>query len=265
MHPYYFGDSKRPLYGVYDPPRSARMLDQGVLLCYPLAQEYMRSHWAFRQLVSQLAKTGLHCMRFDFYGSGDSAGASVDGSMAQWHNDVETGLTELKDMAGISKVSLVGLRFGAAIAATAPVQAHKVKNLVLWDPVVNGAAYMDNLRRLHDSMLKHHKHYKNPWLKSVNGEPTEIFGFTFSERMLGDIQALDLLDRKEFSAEGVYLFVSEERPEYRALKAHLESLGVLEGYRVFPDGGDWEDPVAIDKALIASNIIKAIADRLGGK
>jgi len=263
MHPYYFGDSDRPLYGVYDPPRSSATLDESVLLCYPVAQEYMRSHWAFRQLTSQLAKTGLHCMRFDYYGSGDSAGESVDGSMDQWHSDVDTGLTELKDMAGVMKVSLVGLRFGAAIAATAPVQAHKVRNLVLWDPVVNGAAYIENLRRLHHKMVKDHKHYKNPWSKNSNGEPTELFGFRFSERMLEDIQALNLLNQKEFSSAAIFLFVSEERQEYVELKEHLQSLGLLRGYQVFTDGGDWEDPVAVDKALIASNIIRAIANELG--
>ena len=193
MHLSYFGDSDKPLYGVYDPPRSSTILDEGVLLCYPLAQEYMRSHWAFRQLVSQLVKTGFHCMRFDYFGSGDSAGSSIDGSMDQWHSDVDTGLTELRDMTGVMKLSLVGLRFGAAIAATAPLQAHKVRNLILWDPVVSGAAYLENLRKLHHSMLKDHKHYKNPWSQNTNGAPTELFGFSFSDRMLEDIQALDLL------------------------------------------------------------------------
>ena len=265
MHLSYFGDSDKPLYGVYDPPRSSTILDEGVLLCYPLAQEYMRSHWAFRQLVSQLVKTGFHCMRFDYFGSGDSAGSSIDGSMDQWHSDVDTGLTELRDMTGVMKLSLVGLRFGAAIAATAPLQAHKVRNLILWDPVVSGAAYLENLRKLHHSMLKDHKHYKNPWSQNTNGAPTELFGFSFSDRMLEDIQALDLLGQREFSAAGVFLFVSEERQEYAELKEHLQSLGILKGYQVFPDGGDWEDPVAIDKSLICSNINRAITNGLGRK
>lgn len=265
MHPYYFGDSDRPLYGVYDMPRSSVVSDAGVLLCYPLAQEYMRSHWAFRQLASQLAKSDLHSMRFDYCGSGDSAGDSVDGGMVQWHRDIDTGLTELKDMAGIAKVSLVGLRFGASIAATAPVQAHKVRNLVLWDPVVSGAAYVENLRQLHHSTSKHHKHYVNAWSQNAKGKPTELFGFSFSDRMLDDIQTLDLLDQKEFSAAGIFLFVSEERQEYSQLKEHLQSLGLLRGYQVFADGNDWGDPVAAEKALIASNIVKAIANGLGGK
>lgn len=265
MHPYYFGDSDRSLYGVYEPPRSSAMLDAGVLLCSPLAQEYMRSHWAFRQLANQLTKSGLHCMRFDYYGSGDSAGQSIDGSMVQWHCDVDTGLTELEDMAGIKKMSLVGLRFGAAIAAMAPVQGHKVGNLVLWDPVVNGATYMENLRRMHQSMLKDHIHYIDPWSQRAKREPAELFGFSFSDRMLEDIQSLDLLEHKEFSAANIFLFVSEERQEYNELKEHLQSLGLLKGYQVFSDGGDWEDPIAIDKSVIAGNLIRAIANGLVGK
>jgi len=265
MHPFYFGDSARPLYGVYNPPRSSALSDAGVLLCYPLAQEYMRSHWVFRQLASQLAKTGVHCMRFDYYGSGDSAGDCVDGGMAQWHSDIDTALIELKDMAGVNKVSLVGLRFGASIAATAPVQAHKVRNLVLWNPVVSGASYLENLRKLDHAKSKTHKHYRNAWSQNAKGKPTELYGFSFSDRMLEDIQALDLLNQKEFSAAEIFLFVSEERQEYAELKEHLQSLGLLRGYQVLPDGGDWEDMVAADKALINSNIVRAIADELGRK
>lgn len=265
MQPYYFADSDKQLYGVYDPPRSSTLLDEAVLTCYPLAQEYMRSHWAVRQLVNQLVKTGLHAMRFDYYGSGDSAGESIDGSMAEWHANVDSGLTELKDMAGVTKVSLVGLRFGGAIAATAPVQAHKVRKLVLWDPVVRGTAYLENLRRLHHSMLKDHKCYIDPWLQREDGEPTELFGFRFSSKMLADIEAVDLLDQKAFSAARIFLIVSEERQEYLQLKEHLQSLGLLSGYQVFPEGGNWEDPAAIDKSLITGNIIRAIANELGKK
>ena len=122
MHPYYFGDSDKQLYGVYDPPRSHAHNDAGVLLCYPMGQEYMRSHWANRQLVSQLCRAGMHCMRFDYYGTGDSAGIASGTDLGQWQSDLSTGVVEFKDISGVSKVALVGLRFGAVLAATAPVQ-----------------------------------------------------------------------------------------------------------------------------------------------
>ena len=49
------------------------------------------------------------------------------------------------------------------------------------------------------------------------------------------------------------------------LLEHLQSLGLLKGYQVFSEGGDWEDPTAIDKSVIAGNLIRAIANGLIGK
>ena len=53
MTPMYFGSSTSPLYGVYHAPMGHDR-NQGVLLCYPFGQQYMRAHRAFRQMTTQL-------------------------------------------------------------------------------------------------------------------------------------------------------------------------------------------------------------------
>src|SRR5215217_413896 len=100
MNPLYFGSSQKPLYGVYHPPKSQPgrpVRTTGVVLCYPLGQEYMRAHRAFRQLATLLTKSGFPVLRFDYYGTGDSGG---DGD------------------------------------------AGDVDKVVLWDPIVDGKAYV---------------------------------------------------------------------------------------------------------------------------
>lgn len=265
MHPFYFGDSDKQLYGVYDPPRSNTLSDTGVLLCYPMAQEYMRCHWAIRQLVNRLSHAGMHCMRFDYYGTGDSAGMSNDADIDQSRSDVNTGLTELKDISGASNVSLVGLRLGAAIAATAPVKSHRVRKLVLWDPVVSGSLYLDSLREMHKSLMDRLKRlHKNRKQQQLHGME-ELIGFRCSDRMIADIDSINLLELTEFSATDIFLFVSEQRDEYEQLREHLQSLGLLKGYQFIFSAGEWNNLNKIENALIASEVIASINNELTGK
>ena len=262
MHPYFFGDSDKHLYGVYDAPMSNGVKSTGVLLCYPIGQEYMRSHWASRQLVSQLCRAGMHCMRFDYFGSGDSAGTSTDASLDQWQADITTGLTELKDIADVSKVSLIGLRLGATIAATTRLQNKAVNKLVLWDPVVNGTTYLDELRNMHQSLLGNLKNLHNNRTPHQSQGVEEILGFRYADSLITEIRALNLLELTEFSAEKIVLIVSEPKSEYDQLREHLNSLNLLIGYQEISSNGAWNDLAEIENALIASEAINAITSEL---
>jgi len=201
-------------------------------------------------------------MRFDYYGTGDSAGMLRDADLDQWQSNINTGLEELKDISGISKVSLVGLRFGAALAATAPVQSHRVRKLVLWDPVVTGANYIKNLRRMHEERSKplHDNRVKGE-LQGVE----ELIGFRFSGNMIADIEAVNLLETSEFSASEIFLIVSEQQEEYEQFREHLQSLGLLKGYQVISSAGGWNSIHEFDSALIASEAVNAISGELTTK
>jgi pimeloyl-ACP methyl ester carboxylesterase len=99
-----------------------------------------------RKLASTLAHDGFHVLRFDYYGTGDSSGGPRDGSLSEWCQNIVTAAADLKECSGVTKVSLLGLRLGATLAALTPMD---VTNLVLWDPVVDGRKYLDELRSIH--------------------------------------------------------------------------------------------------------------------
>lgn len=262
MHPYYFGNSSRQLYGVYDSPLAHGNNDTGILQCYPVGQEYMRSHWAHRQLAGHLCRAGMHCMRFDYYGTGDSAGLSAEADLNQWHCDVNTGLEELRDVSGVSKISIVGLRFGAVLAATAPESSSKPRKLVMWDPVVSGADYVDRLRSMHQSLMERLNAIHNNRSQHDQAGIEELVGFRFSEKMFADIEAVNLLELSEYSASDIFLVVSGKNQEYEDLREHLESLGVLKGYRMVSSTADWGNLQKFDSALIASEAVNEIASLL---
>lgn len=145
MNPLYFGSSDCPLYGVYHPPKARQGRQTGVVLCAPFGQEYMRAHRAFRQLSLLLAKEGFHVFRFDYAGTGDSAGDSNAFQLSSAISDTESAIEELRDMADVARVVLIGLRLGGTIATQTAARRPDVSGLVLWDPVLDGAAYLAEL------------------------------------------------------------------------------------------------------------------------
>lgn len=146
MNALFFGTSDAPLYGVYHPPRARSGKHTGVVLCPPFGQEYMRSHRAFRQLALSLAKAGYHVFRFDYRGTGDSWGEGEAFTLAGGIDDTLLAIEELQAMADVDAVVLIGLRLGGAIAAKAVAETDAVTALVLWDPVLEGAPYLAELR-----------------------------------------------------------------------------------------------------------------------
>ncbi len=151
----FFGNPQSQLFGVHHRPRGiAKKPTRAVLICPPIGQEYIRTHWCLRLMANQLCRNGTHVLRMDYSGMGDSAGDLQDvQSIDQWTDDVLTGIERLKELSGAGTVMLVGLRMGAMLAAHAARQSNDVNSLVLWEPVEDGESYLTELRAMHRRML----------------------------------------------------------------------------------------------------------------
>lgn len=130
----HFGSSGLPLFGTYEPAGGARRRT-GVLLCPPLGWEYMRSHRTLRLLAARLVDLGFDVLRFDYRGTGDSAGDIEQVSDAsELVSDVRAAHEELLGLSGNSRTVMLGLREGATFAAAAAAMAGpELTRLVLWD------------------------------------------------------------------------------------------------------------------------------------
>jgi alpha-beta hydrolase superfamily lysophospholipase len=136
MIPLFFGSRHQQLFGIYEPARKSSGAHRGIVLCNPGGNEYLYAHRTMRSLASRLAKAGFHVLRFDYYGTGDSAGDIGEGSPRRWCEDIEAAMSELKDMAGATRMTLIGLRLGANLAAqVAGHRGQDVDALVLWEPL----------------------------------------------------------------------------------------------------------------------------------
>ena len=191
MTPFYFGSRGRRLFGVYHPAQGGGG-SRAALLCYPWGHEYVNAHRSLVRLANLLSQSGFHVLRFDYYGTGDSGGEDHEATLEGARQDIAAAIEELRDLTGVERVSLVGLRLGAALAMEAAHdQPAIVQSLVLWDPVIKGAEYLRELYSMDDSM-------RIPGvgpaekIGAERGGGREVMGLPLTEKVAAELTALDL-------------------------------------------------------------------------
>lgn len=261
MIPSFFGDSDAPLFGVLHAPASGSERNHGVLLCPPIGQEYVRSHWAMRQVALALAKAGFHAFRFDWYGVGDSAGELQDASLGRWTEDVVTAATELRDSTGVSKLSVLGLRLGGTLAALAATRI-KATAVVLWDPVTDGPSYLGQLRTLHDNMVADSNRY---WNRGVpRPRPSnELVGFDWGPALLRDIEALGVAQLTSLPKTRVCLLRSGSST-LDAYESALREKGYEVELCVTTMDGRWTNADQVEELLLPADAVHTISELLAG-
>jgi pimeloyl-ACP methyl ester carboxylesterase len=271
MEPFFFEDSGRSLYGVLHPARPDSPLRSGVVICPPIGQEYMRAHRGLLILANQLARAGYPAMRFDYAGTGDSEGGPSEQSLARWTDNVRAAARELKRRAGVTRVDAVGLRLGAALAFLAALPPGSAwRRLVLWDPVVRGAGYLEEMRRAHREWLA------GSFVKEAAGPPIvepalqslEILGFEMPATLVREIERLDLIRSPIPPAGGFHLCSSDAEMAARTEPGELRRRIAAEGIPV--TSGDHQDARVwtrvkedvLDQALVPRGLVDAIVARI---
>lgn len=149
----------------------------GVLLCPPLGQALMRTHRIYRQLATGLAARGICALRFDYRGSGDSAGDSLELDWEHCLADIRSAAAELRVRSGCATVIGFGARLGGSLAlAAAP--AVGFARLILWDPVLDGARHVAELDAWQEALRNDPLHYARP--RNVEEAAGQWLGFPVS-------------------------------------------------------------------------------------
>lgn len=258
MKPLFFGSAERKLFGIYQLPSGGSRVNSShaILLCYPGIHEYNTSHWAFRRLASMLTKHGFHVLRFDYFGTGDSMGEVADGNPTIWEQNIQEAARELLDISGARLLSLVGMRLGAALAYRACGSGLTAKHLILWEPVVSGKAYVQELERFDRSKNLLFLHSS----RTRTGHQ-ELLGYRFPTEARRAIEALDLLSSPTPSVESVRFVVSGERELDLQLQSSLQRAGLTTTRRIVK-GAAGAEATQSEKAVLSNDILIAINDEL---
>lgn len=242
MTPFYFGSGARRLFGLYTPGRG----DRAVVVCPPWGNEYLAAHRSLRQLDALLAANGWHVLRFDYYGTGDSAGDLHEATLEDWERDIATAMEEVRDASGATRAALVGMRLGGSLAArVAARRPREVSALALWDPVVSGAQF---LREVFDDTAGH------------PGSP-EAWGFSMGPAMTTEVGALALSALDPPVAARTLAVVSAPGADVEVTRAALEGRvsGALE-VEAIPDTEVWVEGRRFGAAGLPVKVLQRIVE-----
>jgi alpha/beta superfamily hydrolase len=244
LKPFYFGDSRRPLFGVHHPPRAAGRRP-GVVICPPFGQESLRAHRSLRELATRLADAGFPALRFDYRGSGDSAGEPEEARLEGWVEDVSVAVEEMRESTGEGRVALAGLRLGAAAAVLGAHRVGGVEALVLWEPVVDGAAHLVELRRAQAEWVDDHA-------PGAATAPDEVLGFTLPAGLAADIGGLRLDPTSSVPSRRTLVVASGEG----GTRLWEGRAGVEQ--RVVPPAPVWLHAEGMSRVLVPGALIEAV-------
>jgi pimeloyl-ACP methyl ester carboxylesterase len=243
--PFYFGSGQRRLFGIYTPGQRGAGRERAVVFCHPWGVEYLRAHRSMRQLATQLTRAGVHVLRFDYFGTGDSGGETCTGDLAGWRADIVAAIEELRDTSGVERVGLLGLRLGATLAAGVAAE-HKgeVDSLVLWDPVVSGVEYVREI--------------------SPNGQSSpgpgrgadQVSGFPLPVALRREMEVLDLIAMAPALPRRTLTVVSQPLPSHEGLKAALAVESVAADRA-------WRPERSFSVGAIPGNVLRRIVEWYG--
>jgi uncharacterized protein len=205
-NPFFFKRADVALFGIeHLPPGPAATT--AYLFSHPFGEEKLWSHRACLSLARELAARGHIVLRFDYAGAGDSTGQIAESDLTTCLADLTAAALTLRERhPQLTRIGLIGLRLGATLAALLAerateepaLQPLREAPLVLWDPVIDGAAYLQELLRtnLSTQLAVYGKVIENREAMQARmqaGDTVNVDGYEISQRFFDSFSRAELL------------------------------------------------------------------------
>lgn len=225
----------------------------GVVLCRPLGFEALCSYQTYAALAETLVRSGFDVLRFDYQGTGDSAGSDAEPDrVAAWVASIVAAARELRRIASVDRLTLFGVRMGATLAVQAARELPNVDCLVLWAPCTTGRAFVRELRAASAGSVQ-------PPAGSQAGD-MEALGFLYTAQTLHDMHALDAVHVESPPAARALVVLRDDMPGEGPLPAAWRERGVELTTLALP--GYARMMVEPHKGLVEQDSLDAIAQWL---
>ena len=269
--PIRFGTAKRELVGIYHAPASAVDRRESCVLCNPFGVEAVQSHRLLRTIAERLARSGLHVLRFDYFGTGDSAGDGTEGEIEGWTQDVLTAHEELGRRSGSSRGIVFGLGLGATLAFLAAKQLRRsADRLVLWELVTDGASYLATLTEAHIAnrsmaLGDHWDWNPSSYAHIVTEAQNEALGYPLSPALKAQLRRVSLDSFRELAAEHVTIISASPASESGQLVQQLQVAGLRVDFKTLQTQINWRSNDILDDSLIAPTDMRILIAALSGE
>jgi hypothetical protein len=241
---FFFGPKHRQLFAVYHPPVGA---DNNVLtvICPPLLAELDRTYSFLGKLACTLAEQGQHVLRMDYSGTGDSFGRLKEVTISDWAEDIDLTIQEGLELTGCNTVRILAVRACALLACKAVGAGENIERLVLWDPIFDGAQYLQSLMREQSAVLERHCFLSRAERRKLISD----YGmYHLSDRMLEEIRSLDASTCSSIPKNKIFIV--------RTSSVNKSSMQGASEHVVQVDCG-WE--AKLDGIIISQPLLEALA------
>jgi alpha/beta superfamily hydrolase len=178
-----FSSEGEAIFGVLHVPEQTPAA--GVIMCHGFTGHKAEAHRLFVATARDFCQHGLAALRFDFRGSGDSAGEFQDMTVSREVADASAALDFLASRPEVDRhrLGVLGLSLGGCVAACLAGQDERVRALVLWAAVARPGPLFDRLSS-----------------ELGDGEVLDMAGWPVGRGLLEDLQHVDPLQRaKQYS------------------------------------------------------------------
>lgn len=245
IEPLFFRDDQ--VLGFYHPsrdPASSRLL----VICPPFFDEYRRSYRALSELAIACADQGVHAFRFDFFGTGESQGLLEQVTFADWKKDIGAAIDEGIELSGADEVILLGVRFGATVAAQ--VKHRDIKRYIFWDPIMSGKAYLELLDHVNGAIRLRHKQIAEDANKAL--EKIAFENFHLSPELKQDISGISISPGAG-NGSAPYYVVSTNRADKSLGFVNYEFAGIDYDWPGYHDG-------VLSQKAVLETIVRRVAE-----
>lgn len=220
---------------------------KGVIFCQSLGHEYIRAHKVICSLANDFSKLGYHSIRFDYFGTGDSTGLNEEINLKSCIDSFSEVLKEFISNYYLNEIIIIGNRFGSLIPLLTDLDKFNdiISNLILWDPLLNGQDYLNEIRNAHIERLGKQK--------SIN----ELIGFKYSTDFINEIRDIEInsLD------SNIVSIVQSKNTSFSTNNRLFENINILKvNDECFWSSGRNSDQFIISKEInnSISNLVKGI-------
>ncbi|MGZ3449425.1 MAG: alpha/beta fold hydrolase [Polyangiales bacterium] len=252
------------LFGSFHPSQASAPKPTAVLLCNPFGEEAVRAHRIYRVLANRLSRAGHAVLRFDYLGTGDSSGSAEETNLDDWIASVVMATAELRRLSSAPRIAALGLRLGGTLAAIATSKhSLDLQHLLLWDPVIDGPAYLRELAASHVEYMSEEmgSPYPPPPL-TPEGFPHEALGYPLPPSLLAQIAKIDLA-AIELRADHVTVVTTRSGDDTKRLESRLEKANAKNTKWIATSTSvPWNSDAAVNSAVVPMDILEILVARI---